>query len=232
MYSWMPLLVVVYVGQCLCNEKLQHQSIQRDYGVLRIPLQCEPEEVWLCMFLFSPLRVCLFTSIMWLPILGPEPRGRAGYPPVAPKPSYGRMASGGVGPEEAGQGSPVVMKKMVPVQSSRPQSAASATAHQGDTKLVNNHFLTSLQRVPSKYYVIPSGCVQSQMIEFDCRSNGRRWRSLHLWCSAPRAESSSCSKRGEEAACCLQCSSRSTAASPSWGGGGSQRLWLWWSQWE
>lgn len=45
MYSWMPLLVVVYVGQCLCNEKLQHQSIQRDYGVLRIPLQCEPEEV-------------------------------------------------------------------------------------------------------------------------------------------------------------------------------------------
>ncbi|KAM9359988.1 rabphilin-3A-like [Symphorus nematophorus] len=60
---------------------------------------------------------------------GPEPQGRAGYPPVAPKPSVVRMATG---PEEAGQGSPVVMKKMVPVQSSRPQPAASATlAQQG-----------------------------------------------------------------------------------------------------
>uniref|UniRef100_A0A7N5ZYU5 C2 domain-containing protein n=1 Tax=Anabas testudineus TaxID=64144 RepID=A0A7N5ZYU5_ANATE len=68
----------------------------------------------------------------WL-FSGPEPRGRAGYPPVAPKPSVVRMATGGAGPEEAGQGSPVVMKKMVPVQSSRMQSAASATmAQQGD----------------------------------------------------------------------------------------------------
>lgn len=57
---------------------------------------------------------------------GAEPQGRAGYPPVAPKPSAVRMATGGAGPEEAGQGSPVVMKKMVPVQSSRPQPAASA----------------------------------------------------------------------------------------------------------
>ncbi|XP_047448102.1 rabphilin-3A-like isoform X2 [Mugil cephalus] len=62
---------------------------------------------------------------------GAEPQGRASYPPVAPKPAV-RMATGGAGPEEAGQGSPVVMKKMVPVQSSRPQPAASATmAQQG-----------------------------------------------------------------------------------------------------
>ncbi|RVE68481.1 hypothetical protein OJAV_G00091710 [Oryzias javanicus] len=52
-----------------------------------------------------------------------ESQGRAGYPPVAPKPSV-RMATGGAGPEELGQGSPVVMKKMVPVQSSRQQPSA------------------------------------------------------------------------------------------------------------
>ncbi|TNN86403.1 Rabphilin-3A [Liparis tanakae] len=62
----------------------------------------------------------------------PEPEGRASYPPVAPKPSAVRMATGGAGPEEAGQGSPVAMKKMIPVQSSRPQPAASASmAQQG-----------------------------------------------------------------------------------------------------
>uniref|UniRef100_A0A3P9JPB3 C2 domain-containing protein n=1 Tax=Oryzias latipes TaxID=8090 RepID=A0A3P9JPB3_ORYLA len=65
-------------------------------------------------------------------ILAAESQGRAGYPPVAPKPSV-RMATGGAGPEELGQGSPVVMKKMVPVQSSRQQPSASATmAQQGD----------------------------------------------------------------------------------------------------
>jgi len=65
--------------------------------------------------------------------LGPEQQGRAGYPPVAPKPSVARMATGGAGPEEAGQGSPVVMRKAVPVHSSRPQPAASATmAPQGE----------------------------------------------------------------------------------------------------
>ncbi|XP_058492508.1 rabphilin-3A-like [Solea solea] len=58
---------------------------------------------------------------------GPEPQGRAGYPPVAPKPAAAQMATGGAGPQE---GSPVVMKKMVPVQSSRPQSAASVTVAQ------------------------------------------------------------------------------------------------------
>lgn len=45
------------------------------------------------------------------------------------------MATGGAGPEEAGQGSPVVMKKMVPVQSTRPQPAPSASlAQQGETQ--------------------------------------------------------------------------------------------------
>uniref|UniRef100_A0A3Q2YHW7 Rabphilin 3A n=1 Tax=Hippocampus comes TaxID=109280 RepID=A0A3Q2YHW7_HIPCM len=48
-------------------------------------------------------------------------KGRAGYPPVAPKPSVVRMATGSAGPEDAEHGSPVVMKRMVPVQSSRPQ---------------------------------------------------------------------------------------------------------------
>ncbi|XP_019949634.1 rabphilin-3A isoform X2 [Paralichthys olivaceus] len=63
---------------------------------------------------------------------GPESQGRAGYPPVAPKPSVGHMATGGAGPQEAGQGGPVVMKKMVPVQSSRPQPASTlAMAQQG-----------------------------------------------------------------------------------------------------
>lgn len=62
---------------------------------------------------------------------GAESQGHAGYPPVAPKPVL-RMAAGGAGPAEVGQGSPVVMKKMVPVQSSRPQPAASgAGAQQG-----------------------------------------------------------------------------------------------------
>uniref|UniRef100_A0A8P4GKL9 Rabphilin-3A n=1 Tax=Dicentrarchus labrax TaxID=13489 RepID=A0A8P4GKL9_DICLA len=81
------------------------------------------------------------------------PHGRAGYPPVAPKPSVGRMATGGAGPEEAGQGSPVVMKKMVPVQSSRPQPAASATlAHQGpaagDGGAYSSGAVPSEQRAP------------------------------------------------------------------------------------
>ncbi|XP_061624553.1 rabphilin-3A-like isoform X2 [Phyllopteryx taeniolatus] len=52
---------------------------------------------------------------------GAELKGRAGYPPVAPKPSVVRTATGSAGPEEAEQGSPVVMKRTVPVQSSRPQ---------------------------------------------------------------------------------------------------------------
>lgn len=51
---------------------------------------------------------------------------------MAPKPVL-RMATGGVGPDEAGQGGAVAMKKMVPVQSARPQPAASgAAALQGE----------------------------------------------------------------------------------------------------
>ncbi|KAF7649253.1 hypothetical protein LDENG_00144530 [Lucifuga dentata] len=64
---------------------------------------------------------------------GPELQGRPGYPPVAPKPSVVRMATGGAGPgsaEEAGQGSPLVMKRVVAVHSSRPQPAASASMAQ------------------------------------------------------------------------------------------------------
>uniref|UniRef100_A0A3Q2ZQM7 RabBD domain-containing protein n=1 Tax=Kryptolebias marmoratus TaxID=37003 RepID=A0A3Q2ZQM7_KRYMA len=73
--------------------------------------------------------LCLTSSCLFL---AAEPQGRAGYPPVAPKPVL-RMATGGVGPEEAGQGGAVAMKKMVPVQSSRQQPAASApVAQQGE----------------------------------------------------------------------------------------------------
>uniref|UniRef100_A0A3B4XAS4 RabBD domain-containing protein n=1 Tax=Seriola lalandi dorsalis TaxID=1841481 RepID=A0A3B4XAS4_SERLL len=151
----------------------------------------------------------------------PEPLGRAGYPPVAPKPSAVCMATGGAGPQEAGQGSPVVMKKMVPVQSSRPQPAATM-AQQGERQLGHNPYKES--HALTKYY-IPSGaiilCSQSHMIQCGCRS---RWRCVLLWCSSSRAESASCSERGQEAARCPRCCSRPTATSPSRGGGGGQRL--------
>ncbi|XP_024909226.1 rabphilin-3A-like isoform X2 [Cynoglossus semilaevis] len=55
----------------------------------------------------------------------PKPQSRSGYPPVAPKPSAIPMATGGAGPQEAEQESPLVTKKMIPVQSSRPPAAAS-----------------------------------------------------------------------------------------------------------
>eukprot|EP00064_Thunnus_orientalis_P006737 superscaffoldBa00000715_g6755 len=77
---------------------------------------------------------------------GLEPQDRAGYPPVAPKPSAVRMATGGAGPEEAGQGSPVVMKKMVPVQSSRPQPAGSVA---GDGGAYSSGAVPPEQRAPS-----------------------------------------------------------------------------------
>nr|XP_023859209.1 rabphilin-3A [Salvelinus alpinus] len=60
---------------------------------------------------------------------GPEELGHAGKPPVAPKPSDVRMATGGTGHgynEGGAQNSPVVLQKAVPVQSSRPPPAASA----------------------------------------------------------------------------------------------------------
>ncbi|XP_037337539.2 rabphilin-3A-like [Pungitius pungitius] len=83
----------------------------------------------------------------------PEPQGRGGYPPVAPKPSVARMATGGAGPEEAGQGSPVVIKKMIPTQSSRTPSAASATVGQqgpaaGDGGAYSSGAVPPEQRMP------------------------------------------------------------------------------------
>lgn len=93
----------------------------------------------------SPFCVERVFTVLCYPclFLVPEPQGRAGYPPVAPKPSFTHMATGGAGPEEAGQGSPVVMKKMVPVQSSRSSPAASATlAQQGERQLGLHPYLT------------------------------------------------------------------------------------------
>ncbi|XP_017272793.1 rabphilin-3A isoform X2 [Kryptolebias marmoratus] len=82
------------------------------------------------------------------PVSAAEPQGRAGYPPVAPKPVL-RMATGGVGPEEAGQGGAVAMKKMVPVQSSRQQPAASApVAQQGDKGAYASAAAPPEQRAP------------------------------------------------------------------------------------
>ncbi|AWP06802.1 putative rabphilin-3A-like [Scophthalmus maximus] len=78
---------------------------------------------------------------------GPDSQGRAGYPPVAPKPSV-HMATGGAGPQEAGQGSPVVMKKMVPVQSSRPQPVAQQGPVAGDGGAFSTHAAPPDQRAP------------------------------------------------------------------------------------
>ncbi|KAM4617113.1 rabphilin-3A-like [Polymixia lowei] len=87
-----------------------------------------------------------------------EPQGRASYPPVAPKPSEGRMATGGAGPgyaEGAAQGSPAVMKKAVPVQSSRPQPATSATMGQ-QGPMVANGGSYSVNAVPSEQRAPPA----------------------------------------------------------------------------
>ncbi|XP_051924703.1 rabphilin-3A-like isoform X1 [Hippocampus zosterae] len=84
----------------------------------------------------------------------PELKGRAGYPPVAPKPSVVRMATGSAGPEEAEQGSPVVMKRMVPVQSSRPLPVVTPSmAPQGQVGREGGAYycgaVSSEQRAPS-----------------------------------------------------------------------------------
>uniref|UniRef100_A0A8C8JJ88 Rabphilin-3A n=1 Tax=Oncorhynchus tshawytscha TaxID=74940 RepID=A0A8C8JJ88_ONCTS len=71
---------------------------------------------------------------------GPEELGHAGKPPVAPKPSDVRMATGGTGHgynEGGAQNSPVALQKAVPVQSSRPPPAASA--QQGMAKMDPHH---------------------------------------------------------------------------------------------
>ncbi|XP_061842200.1 rabphilin-3A-like isoform X2 [Nerophis lumbriciformis] len=84
---------------------------------------------------------------------GAEPKGRAGYPPVAPKPLAARMTTGSAGPEEAGQASPVAMKRMVPVQSTRPQpSVTPSVAPQGtmgrDGGAYSSGAIPSEQRAP------------------------------------------------------------------------------------
>ncbi|XP_029999742.1 rabphilin-3A-like isoform X2 [Sphaeramia orbicularis] len=80
---------------------------------------------------------------------GPETQTRAGYPPVAPKPTVARMATGGAGPDDVGQSSPMVMKKMVPVQSSRPQPAAAASlTQQGDGSSYSSGAVPSEHRAP------------------------------------------------------------------------------------
>ncbi|KAJ7994264.1 hypothetical protein DPEC_G00264080 [Dallia pectoralis] len=59
-------------------------------------------------------------------VRGPEAHGRAGKPPVAPKPAEVCMATGRAGPgyaEGGAQDSPVLTQKAVPVQSSRPPAA-------------------------------------------------------------------------------------------------------------
>lgn len=90
---------------------------------------------------------CVCMCVIHPCVLGPEPQGRAAYPPVAPKPEL-RMATGGAGPGYAdggAQGSPVVMKRAVTVQSSRPQTAVSATmAQQGRGQSGHNHWGGSL----------------------------------------------------------------------------------------
>ncbi|XP_062307816.1 rabphilin-3A-like [Osmerus eperlanus] len=66
---------------------------------------------------------------------GPEPQSRAGYPPVAVKPAQVSMAPGGAGSNEGGaQSSPAVLKKTMPVQSSRPQAVAPAGPAQNEAE--------------------------------------------------------------------------------------------------
>uniref|UniRef100_A0A3P9LT08 Rabphilin 3A-like (without C2 domains) n=1 Tax=Oryzias latipes TaxID=8090 RepID=A0A3P9LT08_ORYLA len=146
------------VSRCLlCGEQLGSPGVSsvvcedcKKHMCTKCGTQCGglPRPVWLC-------KICREQREVWkrsgawffkgfpkhflpspMPLSKPkESQGRAGYPPVAPKPSV-RMATGGAGPEELGQGSPVVMKKMVPVQSSRQQPSASAPmAQQGETSL-------------------------------------------------------------------------------------------------
>ncbi|XP_043966888.1 rabphilin-3A-like isoform X2 [Gambusia affinis] len=80
-------------------------------------------------------------------VSGAQMQARGSYPPVAPKPAM-RMGAGGVGPEEGGQGSPVVMKKMVPVHSSRAQPVASAAMSQQGPVAGDVGAYASEQRAP------------------------------------------------------------------------------------
>lgn len=104
---------------------------------------CSRSLKW-CDYVAPSSIVCVGVfTVLCYSCLGPDSQGRAGYPPVAPKPSV-HMATGGAGPQEAGQGSPVVMKKMVPVQSSRPQPVA----QQGEAQMGHHPLLVYLETVP------------------------------------------------------------------------------------
>lgn len=184
-----------YVGQRL----LQHKSriIQRPCCIAKCTAVKALSQV--IMHLLCEFVVLIHSCL----ILAAESQGRAGYPPVAPKPSV-RMATGGAGPEELGQGSPVVMKKMVPVQSSRQPPSA----QQGETSLET----------------VLSSCCKKLTWRCCWRSCGRR--RLLLW-SSSRAEILS----WQEAAHSLRLSHPPSTSPPCWGGGRGERLRLWWSQW-
>lgn len=97
-------------------------------------------------------------QLRWSLLSSTGPAAHAGYPRVAPKPSLPCMATGGA---RHGEGSPVVMKKMVHVQSSRPPPTASATAaQQGE----HSRARTSRRRTWSHFSCVVF-CLQ-QMLDF------------------------------------------------------------------
>ena len=86
---------------------------------------------------------------VYMYLSGPERQSRTGgYPPVALKPSEVRMSAGGVG--GPAQDSPVMMKKAMTVQSSRPQPAA-AMAQPGESRQPG---LRPLERQPQTHYAM------------------------------------------------------------------------------
>ncbi|XP_072565268.1 rabphilin-3A-like isoform X3 [Paramormyrops kingsleyae] len=87
-----------------------------------------------------------------------QPSGRGGYPPVPPKPTDvqpGRGLYRGESSDDT-QGSPVVLKRAVPVQSSRPPQtqAASAKAEQAPMEMEPNY---SSAPAPLREERVPSG---------------------------------------------------------------------------
>uniref|UniRef100_A0A3P8SZH6 Rabphilin 3A n=1 Tax=Amphiprion percula TaxID=161767 RepID=A0A3P8SZH6_AMPPE len=118
------------VSRCLlCGEQLGTPEVSsvvcedcKKNMCTKCGTQCgsRPRAVWLC-------KICREQREVWK-------RSGAWFFKGFPKhflPSPMPLSKpNGAGPEEAGQGSPVVMKKMVPVQSSRPQPAASAAVTQ------------------------------------------------------------------------------------------------------
>jgi len=123
--------VHAHVSVCVCARMCVHMCV----------CVCPPKYMCVCMCVCVHMCVCACVRVcvcahacmcVWRLMCvtavpaGPERQSRpgGGYPPVAPKPAEVRMATGGAG--APGQVSPVVMKKAVTVQSSRPQPAAAA----------------------------------------------------------------------------------------------------------